>query len=69
MQVLAALCSNSIHMQVNPVHANAVAGLATSATAQATVQRTLLWSIRNEVSQSQVGAYKQMTDQDEKLDS
>ncbi|BDA43081.1 Desiccation-related protein PCC13-62 [Coccomyxa sp. Obi] len=31
----------------NPVLANGVAGLATSATAQATVQRMLLWQIRN----------------------
>ena len=52
--MVAALCSNSAYMQINPVHANAVAGLATSATAQAAVQRTLLWSIRNEVSWSQL---------------
>jgi hypothetical protein len=34
---------------VNPVHANAVAGLATSATAQATVERFLLWQLRHEI--------------------
>lgn len=31
----------------NPVLANGIAGLATSATAQATVQRMLLWQMRN----------------------
>jgi len=33
----------------NPVIANAVAGLATSATAQAAVQRMLLWQRRDEI--------------------
>lgn len=33
----------------NPVHANAIAGLATSATAQATVERFLLYQLRNEI--------------------
>lgn len=32
----------------NPVIANGIAGLATSATAQATVERFLLWQLRNE---------------------
>ena len=63
------MLKNCAHTQVNPVHANAVAGLATSATAQATVQRTLLWSIRYEVSWSQIWAYNHMTNEDEKLDS
>lgn len=33
----------------NPVIANGVAGLATSATAQATVERFVLWTLRNEI--------------------
>lgn len=34
---------------INPVHANAVAGLATSATAQATLERKLLWELKDEI--------------------
>jgi hypothetical protein len=33
----------------NPVHANAIAGLATSATAQATIERKLLWELKDEI--------------------
>ena len=34
----------------NPVLANGVAGLATSATAQATIERFVLWTLRDSVS-------------------
>ena len=34
----------------NPVIANGVAGLATSATAQATIERFVLWTLRDTVS-------------------
>lgn len=57
---------------INPVHANAVAGLATSATAQATVERFLLWQMRysivqpfNETAQqvfARISAYRDMMD-------
>lgn len=57
---------------INPVHANAVAGLATSATAQATVERMLLWQMRDEIVKpfnetaqqvfARISAYRNMMD-------
>ena len=38
-----------IGIMTNPVLANAIAGLATSATAQATIERTLLWDRRDAI--------------------
>jgi hypothetical protein len=40
----------------NPVLANGVAGLATSATAQATVERFVLWTLRDTVSPKNFGS-------------
>ena len=41
--------NKGLHPQyINPALADAVAGLATSATAQATVQRFLLWQMKDE---------------------
>ena len=45
----------------NPVIANGVAGLATSATAQATVERFVLWTLRDTVCPLWPYTYWQMT--------